>query len=258
MKKDNYSFEKGEQLVRSAQQRSEKSKEERPVVRPGEKPLEAPEPEAEAPVQEFHPNDIVKVQGSDTRWKVRGINKEKNTARLEREDFNFKEHTAYGKVVPLKDLEKVIEPETITEPDFKGAKNFEELYAEIDRVGSVQGSEKFYSAKELKDVIDQVRNLKAGIRSITNTGGLRDRVAELIRAQALEEGLKKEKTEMKFKPHQMVQLRKEDGTLEPDWEIINILEEQGKQVARIRKEEADRRGQKMFSQKKVPLSELAE
>lgn len=62
----------------------------------------------------------------------------------------------------------------------------------------------------------------------------------------------------KFRPHELVHLRKEDGTLELGWEIINILKEQGREVARIRKEELDKKGQKIISQKKVSLEELAE
>lgn len=150
-------------------------KEERPVVKPGETPKDIPESPEHTEEQEFHLKDTVKVRGSDMKWRIYRIDEEKGLAQLEREGFNPTEHTAYGqKMAPLKDLEKVIEP------DFKNCNTPEELYAEITRVGGVQGSKKFYTAKELIDLIQEVEKNPLEIDRVTNTNGLRDRVIELF------------------------------------------------------------------------------
>lgn len=60
------------------------------------------------------------------------------------------------------------------------AKSFEELFMAIDRLGGIQGSQKFYDANGLKEKIDQVRENKKLFSSITRTGGLRGKVLELF------------------------------------------------------------------------------
>jgi predicted DNA binding CopG/RHH family protein len=72
------------------------------------------------------------------------------------------------------------------------SKSFDELFEALDNAGKVSGSEKDYSADKLKARINELLEaFKAGakqdgiiyqrlIRSITRTGGLRDKVAELL------------------------------------------------------------------------------
>jgi hypothetical protein len=61
------------------------------------------------------------------------------------------------------------------------AKNFDQLLAAIDQLGSIEGSSKTYSAEMLKERINKVRDgLGIYIEGITRTGGLRDKVIELF------------------------------------------------------------------------------
>lgn len=60
------------------------------------------------------------------------------------------------------------------------AKSFEELFATIDQLGGIEGSQKFYDASGLKEKIGQVREGKRLFKGITRTGGLREKVFELF------------------------------------------------------------------------------
>lgn len=59
------------------------------------------------------------------------------------------------------------------------AKSFPELYKVLQEIGSLQGSRKLYSAQDLIQVIERLRNEQAIFREITKTAGLRDKVQEL-------------------------------------------------------------------------------
>ena len=70
------------------------------------------------------------------------------------------------------------------ELNFDGAISWEELYDALDLAGGVQGSRDFYSAEELKSTIEAVRSGTLAPDSITRTGGLREKVKELIKKEA--------------------------------------------------------------------------
>ncbi len=58
---------------------------------------------------------------------------------------------------------------------------FNNLYSDIRSSGGVQGSSKYYSPNEVIDLIEQVRNGKRSIDSITRNNGLRDQVQSLLK-----------------------------------------------------------------------------
>jgi len=65
------------------------------------------------------------------------------------------------------------------------SKNFIELYQALEQIGGVQGSKQFYSASQLKDIIERVRKGELNINYVTNTHSLRDKVIDLIGIEEL-------------------------------------------------------------------------
>jgi len=66
----------------------------------------------------------------------------------------------------------------------KGTGSFERLYAVLDEIGSVQGSQELYTAAQLKDKIDRVRSGELGLDYITSTFGLRDAVERIMQSES--------------------------------------------------------------------------
>lgn len=62
----------------------------------------------------------------------------------------------------------------------KNAENFPELFKALDATGGLQGSQRFYTVRELKDLINATREGKEKIETITSTDGLRGKVIELL------------------------------------------------------------------------------
>ncbi len=81
--------------------------------------------------------------------------------------------------------QKVLEPEknidktAIQKTRIENVKSISQLYEELDKIDGVQGSQKFYSSKDLKDGIYLVMNNKLDPSYITNTYGLRDKIIAL-------------------------------------------------------------------------------
>jgi len=69
------------------------------------------------------------------------------------------------------------------DPDFSSAKSMAELYMMITAAGIVKGGSKTYTAREIKDLIGAALDLKVSVKAITNTGGLRDKVVELMKTE---------------------------------------------------------------------------
>ncbi|HSD12670.1 MAG TPA: hypothetical protein VLC10_03865 [Patescibacteria group bacterium] len=82
----------------------------------------------------------------------------------------------------------------------KDVKSFDDLEIVLDHVKLLGGSDnKGYTADELKTQIDHARKFPVLLGTITRTAGLRDKVAELIRAERANEELAKEHAlEQKF------------------------------------------------------------
>ncbi len=86
------------------------------------------------------------------------------------------------KVVPLEELQRL--NKEVNQEELKKniaeAKSFDDLIKTIEKDGGIQGSQEFYDAKKLKNAIDRVRKGEWGITYITRTGGLRQKVEDLI------------------------------------------------------------------------------
>ncbi len=67
--------------------------------------------------------------------------------------------------------------------DFTKATNFQELFQVLDMKGGLWGSQKYYSAAELKRLINRVRScnpaLQLPLALIPDTGGLREKTKAL-------------------------------------------------------------------------------
>jgi len=68
----------------------------------------------------------------------------------------------------------------IFEKAMPGVKNFDELFAVVNSAGGIQGSQEFFDAKQLLDVIQKVRNGEIKSTAITRTVGLRQKVVDLM------------------------------------------------------------------------------
>ncbi len=73
--------------------------------------------------------------------------------------------------------ETIVEKNIIVEA--RGTEGFKELFKELDDLGGLQGSDKFYNVQELKNIINQYREGKAKPIDITRSHGLRDIVKRL-------------------------------------------------------------------------------
>lgn len=60
------------------------------------------------------------------------------------------------------------------------SESFDDLYMALDKMGGLVGSRRPYSSKELKAAIEGVRRGKLALRAITESGGLHDKVEELL------------------------------------------------------------------------------
>ncbi len=62
----------------------------------------------------------------------------------------------------------------------KNAQNFEQLYRGIEKLGTIQGGSKEYSAEELTGLIDKVRSGELTPTYVTSTYGIRSAVERLL------------------------------------------------------------------------------
>lgn len=72
-----------------------------------------------------------------------------------------------------------------TEKGISGAKNFEDLDKVIKMSGGIQGSRDFFTPDKLKDFINDVRSGKKETDWITSSLGLRQKVEELLKLEAV-------------------------------------------------------------------------
>jgi hypothetical protein len=76
-------------------------------------------------------------------------------------------------------VEKVVAKE-MPNDRFSGVTSFEELFQEIDKEKEIAGSEEIFSATEEKNIINMVRRGEREITAVTRTGGLREKVQDLV------------------------------------------------------------------------------
>ncbi|HXK37728.1 MAG TPA: hypothetical protein VJ579_01530 [Candidatus Paceibacterota bacterium] len=91
------------------------------------------------------------------------------------------------------------------------AKNFQDLYRELDEVGGIQGSQKSYSSEELRGIITMVREDPTKIDYVTSAGGLRGVVENLIKQETSSGPLEGNSSSIK--------VIRTNGDIESDWSI---------------------------------------
>ncbi len=78
---------------------------------------------------------------------------------------------------------KVLRPNEVSKEQKTGldrASSFGELYAEIIRKGGITGSKEHFTPEALIKIIEEVRNGKSSMESITRSDGLRFKVMEFL------------------------------------------------------------------------------
>lgn len=97
------------------------------------------------------------------------------------------------KTIPLAELEEANREGKVDE--FGQAKDFLELFTLLDKKGELWGSQKKYQAAELKKLINRARSknpdLHLSLEVVPETGGLRQKVKDLIDIEVTQEDLKK-------------------------------------------------------------------
>ena len=83
------------------------------------------------------------------------------------------------KIIPIKDIERFNRPAKIE--DISTSKNLNQLFFTINKLGGLQGSDRFYSSDELIFIISEIIKEKIPIGSITRSGNLRNTVLSLIK-----------------------------------------------------------------------------
>ncbi len=101
----------------------------------------------------------------------------KYISEISNQDSNF----ASEQIIPTENTTS-LEKNNFSE-NLKNLKTFDELYAELDKIEGIQGSQKFYTSKDLKKGVQLVMEEKIDSSFITNTYGLRDKVTELKNKQ---------------------------------------------------------------------------
>jgi len=86
-----------------------------------------------------------------------------------------------GELTAAQELLKEKEGAEKLKKDIAAAKNFDELLKVIEASGGIQGRTEFFTPEELKERISLVRN-GSNIDFITHSGGLKEKVSELIKA----------------------------------------------------------------------------
>ena len=75
--------------------------------------------------------------------------------------------------------------------EIKEARTWETLYAVLDKFETIRGTEYFYLPRELKSLMDSIRNgVLANLARLPKTGGVRDKARELVNQERLKKGLK--------------------------------------------------------------------
>ncbi|HOX10819.1 MAG TPA: hypothetical protein P5323_04025 [Candidatus Moranbacteria bacterium] len=95
------------------------------------------------------------------------------------------------KVIPIEELQelnKEVDQEELKK-NISEVKSFDDLIKTVEKGGGIEGSQEFYDAKKLKNVIDKVRKGELGITYITRTGGLRQKVADLLALEKVRKNL---------------------------------------------------------------------
>jgi hypothetical protein len=125
----------------------------------------------------------VRVQRSsgqfESGWIVAKYNPEDGLATVLKDE---KEGKVTRKFVPLAEL-RGWQKETSSEElahQLQGIKDFEGLSRYIETINGIQGSQDFFGAKELSGIIERVRKGELRPTAITSTGGLRQKVMDLM------------------------------------------------------------------------------
>jgi len=95
------------------------------------------------------------------------------------------------KVIPIEELQELnkgVDQEELKK-NISEVKSFDDLIKTIEKGGGIEGSQEFYDAKKLKNVIDKVRKGELGITYITRTGGLRQKVEDLLALEKVRKNL---------------------------------------------------------------------
>jgi protein phosphatase len=83
------------------------------------------------------------------------------------------------KQIPRAELEKLNRPATIQ--DIPSADNLQQLVDILQQIGGIQGSQHLYNSAELLQIVDDVVAGRESLGKLTRTGGLRQKVADLIK-----------------------------------------------------------------------------
>ena len=73
-----------------------------------------------------------------------------------------------------------VTPETIKADLISQITSFEKLYASLDSIAPIKGSQQVYSAEDLMEVISGVQSGRSDVSFVTSTFGLRQKVSELL------------------------------------------------------------------------------
>ena len=93
------------------------------------------------------------------------------------------------KDIDKSELDKLNRPASLK--DIQNASTREELSYFIDRLGGIQGSQEYFTSRQLEEAISKVLNGQTPIESITRTAGLRQRVAEIKRMEEVRAEMRK-------------------------------------------------------------------
>jgi hypothetical protein len=84
-------------------------------------------------------------------------------------------------VEPVKEEAK---PEFNLSKGVAEAKSFDELFDAIDMVDGVEGTQVYYTSRQLISIIEKVRNGEREVKSVTREAGLRNKVKELLEIES--------------------------------------------------------------------------
>lgn len=146
-------------------------------------------PKADNPVQpdvpHVSPGDVVRVRRSsgdiEDDWRFVTVDEKGDAIVIKTEGSQSRK-----KIIPKAEFSSLNSPKQ--EPGISDAQDFDQLFQAIDRTGEIKGSQQSFTPDQLRKIIAKVRG-GAVIESITSTGGLREKVAELLQMEKIRKDL---------------------------------------------------------------------
>ena len=132
------------------------------------------------------------IGGFDSAGDIRAVSKILNIPERQIRPIDILIYFAKKARVPLYTVNREFSSQEVIWPaekkvglaNIQEATSFQMLYDFLDTKGGVQGSNEYFTAEELKDIIEKVRTGQLGLEHVTRSEGLRETVGRLMQVNS--------------------------------------------------------------------------